>query len=124
MTRDTVSTATSAPAITPRARRSRARARSLSSRSTWPARRADRPACMPRYEGSPQYTHAGSGRLGVLLVNSGTPDSLTTRDVRSFLKGLLGDRRTIELSRWLWLPILYGIILPLRPSRSAKKYAK
>jgi ferrochelatase len=60
---------------------------------------------------------------GVLLVNSGTPASLSTRDVRAFLAGLLGDRRVVELPRWLWLPILHGIILRVRPRASAKKYA-
>jgi protoporphyrin/coproporphyrin ferrochelatase len=60
---------------------------------------------------------------GVLLVNSGTPASLATRDVRAFLAGLLGDRRVVELPRWLWLPILHGIILRVRPRASARKYA-
>jgi ferrochelatase len=60
---------------------------------------------------------------GVLLVNSGTPASLSTRDVRAFLAGLLGDRRVVELPQWLWLPILHGIILRVRPRASAKKYA-
>ena len=62
-------------------------------------------------------------KYGVLLVNSGTPASLATRDVRAFLAGLLGDPRVVELPRWLWLPILHGIILRLRPMASAKKYA-
>ena len=60
---------------------------------------------------------------GILLVNSGTPASLATRDVRAFLAGLLGDPRVVELPRWLWLPILHGIILRVRPRASAKKYA-
>jgi protoporphyrin/coproporphyrin ferrochelatase len=60
---------------------------------------------------------------GVLLVNSGTPASLATRDVRAFLAGLLGDPRVVELPRWLWLPILHGIILRVRPRASARKYA-
>ena len=60
---------------------------------------------------------------GVLLVNSGTPSSLATADVRAFLAGLLGDPRVVELPRWLWLPILHGIILRVRPRASAKKYA-
>lgn len=59
---------------------------------------------------------------GVLLVNSGTPATLATRDVRAFLAGLLGDPRVVELPRWLWLPILYGIVLRVRPRASAKKY--
>lgn len=62
-------------------------------------------------------------KSGVLLVNSGTPASLATRDVRAFLAGLLGDPRVVELPRWLWLPILHGIILRIRPRASARKYA-
>lgn len=62
-------------------------------------------------------------RQGVLLVNSGTPASLSTPDVRAFLAGLLGDPRVVELPRWLWLPILHGIILRVRPRASARKYA-
>ncbi len=62
-------------------------------------------------------------RPGILLVNSGTPASLATRDVRAFLAGLLGDPRVVELPRWLWWPILYGVILRVRPRASAKKYA-
>ncbi|HET9865183.1 MAG TPA: ferrochelatase [Steroidobacteraceae bacterium] len=60
---------------------------------------------------------------GVLLVNSGTPASLATRDVRAFLAGLLGDPRVVEIPRFLWWPILHGIILRLRPRASARKYA-
>lgn len=61
-------------------------------------------------------------KWGVLLVNSGTPASLATRDVRAFLAGLLGDPRVVELPRMLWWPILHGIILRVRPRASAKKY--
>ena len=62
-------------------------------------------------------------KTGVLLVNSGTPASLETRDVRAFLAGLLGDPRVVELPRILWWPILHGIILRVRPKASARKYA-
>jgi ferrochelatase len=62
-------------------------------------------------------------KWGVLLVNSGTPASLATRDVRAFLAGLLGDPRVVELPRVFWWPILHGIILRIRPRASAKKYA-
>jgi len=62
-------------------------------------------------------------KAGVLLVNSGTPATLATRDVRAFLAGLLGDPRVVELPRLLWLPILHGIVLRVRPRASAKKYA-
>jgi ferrochelatase len=62
-------------------------------------------------------------KRGVLLVNSGTPATLATRDVRAFLAGLLGDPRVVEIPRWLWWPILHGIILRVRPRASARKYA-
>ncbi len=77
-----------------------------------------------RYQGSPSFDHAQPERVGVLLVNSGTPDSPSTRDVRRFLGRLLGDPRVVELPRALWLPLLHGIILRTRPFRSARKYRK
>lgn len=79
---------------------------------------------MPSYEPSPRYRDAGPYRTGVLLVNSGTPDALTTAGIRSFLRRLLSDRRTIETPRLIWNPILYGAILPLRPSRVLPKYRR
>lgn len=60
----------------------------------------------------------------MLIVNSGTPASPEPRDVRRFLRGLLSDRRVVELPRLLWWPILYGFILPVRPARVAPKYRK
>jgi protoporphyrin/coproporphyrin ferrochelatase len=60
--------------------------------------------------------------LGVLLVNTGTPKAPTSREVRRFLRRFLSDPRVIELPRLLWLPLLYGLILPLRAPRSARKY--
>ena len=62
--------------------------------------------------------------IGVLLVNSGSPDSLRTADVRSFLRKLLSDPRVVETPRALWLPILHGIILRTRPRSVARKYRK
>jgi ferrochelatase len=61
-------------------------------------------------------------RIGVLLVNLGTPDSPTYWAVQRYLREFLGDRRVINTSRWIWLPILYGIVLPFRPFRSARNY--
>jgi ferrochelatase len=77
-----------------------------------------------RYRIPSEQRPAESAHLGVLLVNSGTPASLATRDVRHFLKGLLSDPRVVELPRALWLPILYGFILPFRPARVARKYER
>ncbi|MEZ5500922.1 MAG: ferrochelatase [Steroidobacteraceae bacterium] len=79
---------------------------------------------MPRFKGSPKFAHDGAERIGVLLVNSGTPDSPRTSDIRRFLAGLLGDRRVVEVPRAIWLPILHGIILRTRPYRTARKYRK
>jgi ferrochelatase len=77
-----------------------------------------------RYINSPDFRHDGAERIGVLLVNSGTPASPEPRDVRRFLRGLLSDPRVVELPRALWWPILYGLVLPFRPARVARKYRK
>ncbi|HEY6484143.1 MAG TPA: ferrochelatase [Steroidobacteraceae bacterium] len=77
-----------------------------------------------RYVSSPDFHRDGAERIGILLVNSGTPASPEPTDVRQFLAGLLGDRRVVELPRWLWLPVLHGLVLPFRPRRSAAKYRK
>ncbi|HKI73328.1 MAG TPA: ferrochelatase [Pseudomonadales bacterium] len=60
--------------------------------------------------------------LGVLLVNLGTPDEPTPRAIRRYLAEFLADPRVVDLPRLLWLPILYGFILPLRPRRLVEKY--
>lgn len=59
---------------------------------------------------------------GILLANLGTPDAPTTPAVRRFLAEFLSDRRVVDLPRLLWLPILYGVILNIRPQRSARAY--
>jgi len=61
---------------------------------------------------------------GVLLVNLGTPEAPTGKALRPYLRQFLGDPRVIEYPRWLWKLILNGIILNVRPRRSAKLYAK
>jgi ferrochelatase len=77
-----------------------------------------------RYISSPNFRHDGAERIGVLLVNSGTPASPRVRDVRQFLAGFLGDPRVVELPKALWWPILHGIILRTRPRLSARKYRR
>ena len=59
----------------------------------------------------------------VLLANLGTPDAPTPRAVRRYLAEFLSDRRVVQLPRWLWWPLLHGVILPLRSPRVARKYA-
>jgi ferrochelatase len=67
---------------------------------------------------------AAPERVGVLLVNLGTPDSPSYFAVQRYLREFLSDRRVIGGFRWLWLPLLYGVILPLRPLWTARKYRK
>jgi ferrochelatase len=63
-------------------------------------------------------------KLGVLLINLGTPDAPEAGPVRRYLKEFLSDRRVIELNPLLWQPILRGLILTTRPRKSAEAYAK
>lgn len=62
-------------------------------------------------------------RTGILYCNLGTPDEPTPAAVRRYLREFLSDRRVVEIPRAAWLPILYGLVLPLRAPRSAAKYA-
>src|SRR3984893_17873791 len=63
------------------------------------------------------------GKIGILLVNLGTPDAPRFWPVRQFLKEFLSDPRVIETPRIFWWPILHFIILVLRPRRIVKHYA-
>jgi protoporphyrin/coproporphyrin ferrochelatase len=67
---------------------------------------------------------AAPERIGVLLVNLGTPDFPSYFAVQRYLREFLGDRRVINTSRLIWLPLLYGVVLPFRPSQTARKYRK
>jgi ferrochelatase len=68
--------------------------------------------------------HRPPKTTGVLLTNTGTPDAPTTPALRRFLAQFLTDRRVIKTPRWLWLPILHGVILNTRPRRSARLYQR
>ena len=65
----------------------------------------------------------GPGRTALLLVNLGTPDAPTSGAVRRYLAQFLHDHRVVELTRWLWCPLLHFVILPLRSPKVARKYA-
>jgi protoporphyrin/coproporphyrin ferrochelatase len=67
---------------------------------------------------------ARAERVGVLLVNLGTPDSADARGVRVYLKQFLSDPRVIEDQGLLWKLVLNGIILRIRPGRKARDYQK
>lgn len=75
-----------------------------------------------RYQNEIGFRHDAPEALGVLLINLGTPDAPTVPAVRRFLAEFLSDPRVVELPRPLWWLILHGIILRLRPRRSAKAY--
>ena len=71
----------------------------------------------------PDHATIRSGRIGVLLMNLGTPEGTSYKPMRAYLKEFLSDRRVIEEPRWKWWPILNLIILSTRPSRKGKDYA-
>lgn len=78
---------------------------------------------MPRkYLASPDPLPDSAVRCAVLLVNLGTPSAPNTPATRRYLAEFLRDPRVIELPRAIWLPILYGAILPFRSGRSAAAY--
>ena len=70
----------------------------------------------------PSHPAVSSGRVGVLLINLGTPDGTDYWSMRRYLREFLSDKRVIEWPRAAWLPILYGIVLMRRPKRSGKLY--
>ena len=72
-------------------------------------------------QGHPPVT---KGRVGVLLVNLGTPESTQAGDVRRYLREFLSDRRVVDYPRALWLPLLHGVILTTRPRKAGAAYAK
>ena len=67
--------------------------------------------------------HLRASKTAVLLLNLGTPSAPTPKAVRAYLKEFLSDPRVVEIPRIIWWCILNGIILPIRSSASAKKYA-
>jgi protoporphyrin/coproporphyrin ferrochelatase len=72
----------------------------------------------------PHAAGAASRKVGVLLSNLGTPDGTDYWSMRRYLAEFLSDPRVIELKRYLWLPLLYGLILTTRPSRKGKDYRR
>jgi ferrochelatase len=76
-----------------------------------------------RFATEPPFKHGQTARTGVLFCNLGTPDAPTAPALRRYLAQFLSDPRVVEIPRWLWLMILHGIILRVRPAKSAKKYA-
>ena len=72
----------------------------------------------------PPFSHGVEPRIGVLLVNLGTPDAPTPAAVRAYLREFLSDPRVVEIPGILWQPVLHGFVLPLRSKASAQRYAQ
>lgn len=76
------------------------------------------------YRGQTKAAHERvSSKTGVLITNLGTPSAPTKQALKPYLREFLSDPRVVELPKWKWWPILYGIILNVRPAKSAKLYA-
>lgn len=69
-----------------------------------------------------RQTASQTGRIGILLSNLGTPDATDYRSVRRYLAEFLSDQRVIELPKWKWYPVLYGIVLNTRPQKTGANY--
>jgi ferrochelatase len=76
-----------------------------------------------RFQTEPTHRHGSATRVGILLVNLGTPEAPTAAAVRPYLAEFLSDPRVVEIPRALWMAILHGVILRTRPAKSAAKYA-
>lgn len=76
------------------------------------------------FQGNSDFHTGKTPPLGVLLTNVGTPAAPTASALRRYLAEFLGDRRVIEYPRWLWQPLLHGVILNTRPRRSARLYRR
>jgi len=86
----------------------------------WPERYLPEVAKDDPFENPPKPLHS---RAGVLLLNLGTPDAPTARDIRRYLGQFLSDPRVIEIPRYIWYPILFGPVLTFRPKKLVPKYA-
>ncbi len=75
------------------------------------------------FSAEPAHRHGNPARTGILLANLGTPDAPTPAAVRRYLAEFLSDPRVVEIPPLLWKPILHGVILRVRPAKSAAKYA-
>ena len=75
-----------------------------------------------RFSGQEDFNHRRQDKIGVLVTNLGTPEAATGKALKKYLKQFLSDPRVVEIPRLLWWLILNGIILNIRPKRSAKLY--
>ncbi|KZY62702.1 MULTISPECIES: ferrochelatase [unclassified Oleiphilus] len=74
------------------------------------------------FKGEKNFSHRSADKVGVLLVNLGTPEAPTAKALRKYLAQFLSDPRVVEIPKLIWMLILHGIILRVRPSKSAEAY--
>lgn len=79
---------------------------------------------MARFLPEPPHQHGTPARIGILLVNLGTPDAPTPQAVRRYLREFLSDPHVVEIPRFLWWAALNLFVLTTRPKRSAERYAQ
>lgn len=77
-----------------------------------------------KFQIEPQLSFEQQNKIGVLLMNLGTPNSPRAEDVKPFLRDFLSDTRVVELPKILWQPFLRGVIMPLRSKMSAQNYER
>lgn len=77
----------------------------------------------PPFAQEPPFSHGQAPRTAVLFCNLGTPDAPTASALRRYLGEFLSDHRVVEIPRLVWMLILHGVILRIRPAKSALKYA-
>ena len=75
-----------------------------------------------KYIGTKNFDHEQQPRVGILVTNLGTPQAPEKKALRAYLKEFLSDPRVVEIPRLLWWFILHGVILNIRPARSAASY--
>ena len=75
------------------------------------------------FNSEPSYSHGQVPKTAIVLCNLGTPDAPTASALRTYLAEFLGDHRVVEIPKPIWWLILHGIILRIRPAKSAAKYA-
>jgi ferrochelatase len=76
------------------------------------------------YRPEPAFAHDRVAKIGVLIVNLGTPDAPTPAAVRAYLGEFLTDPRVIEIPSFAWRPLLHGVVLRVRPAKSAARYQR
>src|SRR5690606_881904 len=110
--------------IEARSRLDRSAPRTFSQRSGRRTGRAGDTGILAGMTASPVPPPGAAPATAVVLANLGTPDAPTPEAVRRYLGEFLGDRRVVDLPRLVWLPLLHGVILPLRAPKVAPKYAE